>query len=220
MKELMSYLPENYRNSPESVAFQNALQPEIDRLWAARDDLLAQLDPFTATWGLDLWEDALGISPGMGLAMDLRRRQIVAKLQGRGPTTPEMLKNVAETVLGVPVRIVEVFSEYRVELVAEPGGTGPVGDKAARLQAQLLDILPAHLDFQVVFQTAVLIPVRVWPGARLGVNTLPERQHPPPPAVRSGAAVLTGWRVSIASLPPRAEKPPWGEYLGGVTHGL
>ena len=34
------------------------------------------------------------------------------------------------------------------------------------------------------------------------------------------AAVLTGWRVSIASLPPRAEKPPWGEYLGGVTHGL
>ena len=50
----MSYLPENYPASRETVCFQQALQPEAEGLWAARDDLLAQLDLWTATWGLDL----------------------------------------------------------------------------------------------------------------------------------------------------------------------
>lgn len=66
----MSYLPENYPASRETVCFQQALQPEAEGLWAARDDLLAQLDLWTATWGLDLWEAALGLSNGQGL--DLR----------------------------------------------------------------------------------------------------------------------------------------------------
>lgn len=53
MRRLMDYLPENYPASRETAAFQEALQPEADALWAARDGLLAQLDPYTATWGLD-----------------------------------------------------------------------------------------------------------------------------------------------------------------------
>ena len=61
MRRLMDYLPENYPASRETAAFQEALQPEADALWAARDGLLAQLDPYTATWGLDYWERALGI---------------------------------------------------------------------------------------------------------------------------------------------------------------
>ena len=44
MRRLMDYLPENYPASRETAAFQEALQPEADALWAARDGLLAQLD--------------------------------------------------------------------------------------------------------------------------------------------------------------------------------
>lgn len=41
----MSYLPENYPASRETVTFQEALQPEVGVMWEARDDLLVQLDP-------------------------------------------------------------------------------------------------------------------------------------------------------------------------------
>lgn len=50
----MSYLPENYPASRETVAFQRALQPEVELIWRVRDGLLAQLNPYTATWGLGL----------------------------------------------------------------------------------------------------------------------------------------------------------------------
>lgn len=202
----MSYLPENYRDSAETVAFQSALQPEADGLWEARDGLLAQLDPFTATWGLDYWEEALGLPPSGHLALELRRQQIVAKIQGRGTTTAETLKNVAETLLGVPVDVIEVFDEYRVELVTE-GRLLPLKSGVKELRERLLDILPAHLDFQLVIPAAVLAPVRLQLGARMGVNTLPVRRAPPPAAAKLPAAVRTGWRVSIANLPARAEEP-------------
>ena len=58
----MSYLPEWYQNSRETVAIQESIQPEIDLIQQARDDLLAQLNPWTATWGVALWEDALGLA--------------------------------------------------------------------------------------------------------------------------------------------------------------
>ena len=90
MRELMSYLPENYLASRETVTFQEALQPEVNAIWEARDSLLAQLDPYNATWGLDYWEDALGLGACQGIPLDTRRRQIVAKLQGRATTTPQV----------------------------------------------------------------------------------------------------------------------------------
>ena len=34
MRELMSYLPENYGHSPETRTIQEAVQPEMDRLQA------------------------------------------------------------------------------------------------------------------------------------------------------------------------------------------
>ncbi len=140
----MSYLPENYPASRETVTFQQALQPEVDAIWEARDDLLAQLNPCTADWGLDYWENALGLGACDGIPLDTRRRQIVAKLQGRATTTPEVVRAVAETMLGVPVRVVEVFGEYRVELETAPGYRPRAG--IGQLRGRLAEIMPAHLD--------------------------------------------------------------------------
>ena len=172
---LMDYLPENYRASRETAAFQRALQPEADGLWAARDSLLAQLDPYTATWGLDYWEDALGLLNGQGMDLDARRRTVAAKLQGKGPTTADTIRNVAETFLGAAVTVVEVFGEYRVELWAE-GGLLPLKAGAARLWGQLRDILPAHLDFQIVIPMEPSLPIAPRTGPRCS-RTAPPRFH-------------------------------------------
>jgi len=198
MRELMSYLPENYPASKETVTFQLALQPEVGIMWEARDDLLAQLDPYTATWGLDLWEAGLGLSNGLGLDLDTRRRTIVAKLQGRATTTPQVVKDVAETLLGVPVTVIEVFDEYTV-LLATPAGFLP-RPRAVRLRAQLRDIMPAHLDFQIVIPTVAFLPITGLLGPRCSVTTLQPFQGTIPD-VPLYSTPRRGWVFSTATLP-------------------
>ena len=194
----MSYLPENYPASKETVTFQEALQPEVGVLWEARDDLLAQLDPWTAEWGLDYWEAALGLSNGRGVDLDVRRRAVVAKLQGRATTTPEAVKNVAETLLGVPVEVIEVFGEYRVELEVKPGLVP--GAELPRLKEQLRQIMPAHLDWAVVIPVLARISLTPRAGPRCSEVVL-EHYRPEPPGIRTGMTSWLGCVASVSTLP-------------------
>ena len=205
MRRLMSYLPENYLESKETVAFQEALQPELDLLWKSRDDLLAQLDPATADWGLDYWEDALGLANGRGVELDARRRAVAAKLQGRATTTPDVVKTVAETLLGVPVNVVEVFGEYRVELEVDSNGYLPAGTDA--LKRRLREIMPAHLDWALVIPTWLLIPIRAALGPRTGRSAPPRYRAQLPPRKLCAATVL-GVRSSTVTLPMAVGRPP------------
>lgn len=201
MRELMSYLPENYPVSRETVAFQNAIQPEVGVLWDARDDLLVQLDPYTATWGLDYWEASLGLSNGQGLDLDTRRRTVVAKLQGRATTTPEVVETVAETLLGVPITVVELFGEYMVLLVT-PAGYLP-RPRAIRLREQMRDIMPAHLDLQIVIPTVTPLSLTGRLGPRSSQTALPPFQGTIPDQP-SYMTPCRGWVLSTLTLPQRA----------------
>lgn len=167
----MSWLPENYPASGETVTFQEALQPEIVTLWRLRNEFLAQLNPYTATWGLPLWEDALGLKASEGLTLDTRRRQVVAKLQGRGTTTVPVVMDLAETLLGQPVSVTEWYSEYRVELEAE--GLDGLPDGALPLRERLEEIMPAHLDWQIV--------IRTWAEYVISTATGPRTSQSEPP---------------------------------------
>lgn len=200
----MSYLPENYPDSRETVAFQLALQPEVDVMWLARDDLLAQLNPYTATWGLDYWEDALALGANQGLGLDVRRRQVVAKLQGRATTTPALLKAVAETLLGFPVTVMEYFSDYWVELNVGSDGKLPPG--VFQLKERLRDIMPAHLGWGLVIPTKAYIPVRIIPFPRLS-RSVPPRYRAQLAARRVPAALGLGMRYSTITLPMAVGRP-------------
>lgn len=194
---LMDYLPENYPASRETAAFQGALQPEIDGVWDARDDLLAQLNPYSATWGLNLWEDALGISTASPLDLELRRRQVVAKLQGRSATTPQVVKDTAETLLGTPVTVVERFGEYLVEVWADAVGQLPAG--TAQLKGRLREIMPAHLDWQVVIPTLARVYIRPALGPRMA-SAAPPLHRPRPEPGRIPAGGRLGTRYSRVTL--------------------
>lgn len=201
MKQLMSYLPENYLASRETAAFQSALQPEADAIWEARDQLLAQLNPYTATWGLWYWEDALGLRACEGFPLDVRRQQVAAKLQGRAATTPKVVKEVAETLLGTNVVVLEHFGEYRVELLVEGGGQLPPGTEA--LKSRLREIVPAHLDWALVIPLLRRIPTRLLLGPRVARAAPPVHLEQLRPGCLPAACGL-GTRCSTAKLPMAA----------------
>lgn len=174
-RALIDWLPENYPHSGETVTFQEAIQPEADALWRLRQEFLLQLDPYQATWGLPYWEDSLGLNGSEGLTLDTRRRQVVAKLQGRGTTTVQVVRDLAETLLNVPVSVTEWYSEYRVEL--EPETSGGLPDGALSLRERLEEIMPAHLDWQIVIRTWADYIISAAAGPRVS------RSSPPRPAV-------------------------------------
>lgn len=150
MKDLMDYLPEGYQNSPETAAVQKAIQPELDMIWLARNDLLLQLNPNTATWGLKLWEEALGLSADPGKDLAFRRTRVVSKLRGSGTTTVAQIKNVSESFSNGEVEVEEIFSEYRVEIHFT--GTIGVPPNLEDLRDALNEIMPDHLAWEFVFR--------------------------------------------------------------------
>lgn len=155
----MDYLPEKYQASRETVAFQEAIQPEIGRIWQAREDFLLQLDPRSASgWGLELWEAAFGLRPLASSSLDQRRSRVVARIRGVGTVTAEMLRSVVESFLVHDVDVTEHPRENRVDIEFQADGVSPDLDDMA---AALLEILPAHLGLGLDLRREVPIGVRV-----------------------------------------------------------
>ena len=154
MRELMGYLPECYEASPEMIAIQRAIQPELDLAWAGRDDLLLQLNPNTATWGLNYWESAFGLPVSELLPLSIRRNRVIARIRGRGTTTVAVLKSVVETFCpGCEVSIIEHYGEYVVEIHLTI--TDQAIEDSPGLKDELNLIMPAHLawGFSITLET-------------------------------------------------------------------
>lgn len=206
----MSYLPENYPASLETVTFQEALQPEVETMWDARNGMLAQLDPRKATWGLDLYEAALAIKGTSGLDLETRRRQVIAKLQGMGPTTVPVVQLLAETLTGVPCEVIEVYDEYRFEIHPDPdsaGGTIP--PRALQLRDRLEEIIPAHLGWQLV--------VTVWLEYAVGMALGPRRSRIAPLRMEKPLpGIWSYWGLGLGPRGSAVTPDRWAKALPGA----
>lgn len=110
-------------------------------------------------------------------------------------------KAVAETLLGVSVKVVEIFGEYRVELEVDSGGKLPAGVEA--LKRRLGEIMPAHLGWGLVIPVLARVPILGALGPRVGRGA-PPAFRPRLPAESSHAATLLGTRRSTITLPMAA----------------
>lgn len=176
MKRLMEYLPEKYEHSPETAAFQEALQPEVDMLWAARDYFLLQLNPRTATGrGLALWESGFGLRPKAEADIDQRRGRIIARIRGMGVVDAPMLKAVVESFLVGDVSVWEFPRDNRVDVQYSAAGMLPAPDTGEIINA-ILEILPAHLGLGLRASSTPMLTTIYYAGAAASYSrtALPE----------------------------------------------
>lgn len=149
MSELLNLLPECYKNSAQVVDLQAAFGHWSDALYAARDDLLSQMNVETSTWGLVTWETALGLPTDATKSNEYRRMRIMSKLRGMGTTTKAMIENVAESFSNGDVAIIEYNSESRFEVKFV--GTMGIPPNMDDLTAAIEDIKPAHLEYTYIY---------------------------------------------------------------------
>ncbi len=149
MTDLMSYFPYYYENSPEFRALQEAYGPECESVRAAVEDFKAQLVLSTATWGLQYWESAFGLTPDRSLSYEARRENVRAKWRSRGVVTKEKVRLVAESFAGGEVDVQVDAQNYLVSIKFV--GLLGVPANIDGLTRTLDEIIPAHLIWNYIY---------------------------------------------------------------------
>ena len=162
MSTLLSRYPIFLRRASQFVDFQDALDPERQALWDAYEDFGAQLNVDTATWGLQYWEQALGIAVDVSKNVEYRRSVIKSKLRGAGTTTVAMIQNTAQSYSNGEVEVTEEATQYAIKITFV--GTLGVPPNLDDLTNTLKEIMPAHLrwEYIMIFNTWQAVASHTW----------------------------------------------------------
>lgn len=85
-------------------AFGETLEPVVDFIW---NDIVAQIHPQTATWGLDYWEEQYGIVTDKSKTIEQRRASFMAMKFNRPPMTPKRIEYMITSLTGLKCEVVE-----------------------------------------------------------------------------------------------------------------
>ena len=151
--DLLEYLPSFYHNSDIVKAFMESSSIEVDTIKAYVEDLSKNLYVKTATWGLDLFEEELGLVTDKSISYEERRERILAKKRGNGTTTKAMIKNTAEAFSGGEVEVIENFNDY--SFVVKFVGVKGIPKNLTLFKNMIEEIKPAHLNYELAFTYTV-----------------------------------------------------------------
>lgn len=150
MPNLLKYLPNYYQKSEVAKNVLDAHAYEVGLLDLQIDDIRAQLNVETATWGLVYYERTYGIKPNPTDSIQNRREVVTAKMRGQGTITKTMIKLTAEAFSGGEVEIIEHNDEdyFVIYFVGRYG----IPENMADLLAIIDEIVPAHLGYEVEYR--------------------------------------------------------------------
>ncbi len=119
-----------------SLAARAAILDVVDQLWVG-----------SATWGLTLWEELLGIQTDETRSDGDRRAAILAKMLGAGTCNADMVSAIAKAITGYDSVVTEHFGDYTfsIRFCGESPGFARI-DRAA-LETAVGEVKPAHLKF-------------------------------------------------------------------------
>ena len=154
---ILDYLPRFLGMDPNFHATNHADSKEHDRIRLLLQDLLNQVYVDTATWGLPLWESLVEITVRND-ALDWRRNEVKAKLRAAQSVTQPFLQAVVEMlVAGQSVRVIDVPTDYRLDIELGDGGVR----SWQGLEQALRIWVPAHIGWKYIARTDAALDLYV-----------------------------------------------------------
>ncbi len=147
--ELFSYLPAYYERSRIMRVDMDRKGTEMDALYDALDETFQQFFVRTATWGIDLWEQELGIVQDATKPLEQRRAVAESKLRGGGKFSGAQVKNVAEAYDGGRVQV--SFQPERWNFTIQFVDTHGIPPNLNDLKQAIEELKPAHLSVEYKF---------------------------------------------------------------------
>ncbi|NLG89934.1 MAG: DUF2313 domain-containing protein [Clostridiaceae bacterium] len=146
MSDITQYVPPFLLQIREFKTLYNIENEDLTTVENAIEDVLNQCFLDTATWGLDLWDEFLGINT-KEYSIEERRNILKNKLWMRPPFTVarlyDMLRNTADNVY-----ITEDYANYTFEVTLLMKDRLKVA--LSKIMAQIEEAKPAHLDYRIV----------------------------------------------------------------------
>jgi hypothetical protein len=170
--DLMQYLPQYYYNFRDIEQLQEIIAKEIGVQNYLIEDLLNQFFVNTATWGLSLWEQSLGLPVNTSLTYERRREIVKARLRGAGTTTKELIKNVANAYSGGEVEVFEYPKESR--FVVQFIGVKGIPPNMGGLINTIENVKPAHLTYSFKYTYTVWLHLKTLTWGQVNIKTWDE----------------------------------------------
>ena len=145
---LINKLPSFYDNDIVKP-IQNSFTVEANSINDEVENTLNQFFVDSATFGLDKWDNMLGISKN-NFDIQTRRENIKAKMRARGTTSIGVIKNICESYSNGEVDIVVDHENYSFE-IHFVGSIG-VPKALAELDKTINEIKPCHLQHSYKFR--------------------------------------------------------------------
>lgn len=108
-----------YENSNIMKSTFEAIGEELDTTNEYAEEVKKQLFPQTATWGLDIWEQRLGLVTNRNKSLEKRRGKVIAKLQSNYIITPERMATIIKNYTGANVLIDENIAPYTFKVTVD-----------------------------------------------------------------------------------------------------
>ncbi|KEH90629.1 YmfQ family protein [Clostridium botulinum] len=115
-KEMIQRITPMYQESIIEQAIYEAIGHEFDNADKLAKEVLLQLFPQTATWGLIFWEQRVGLTTNTNEDIERRRRKVIAKLQSKHIITPERMAMILKNYTGADILITENIAPYTFEV--------------------------------------------------------------------------------------------------------
>ena len=146
---LIEMLASFYHNSDFVKAYMSSQSIEHNFIKESIDDLVNNLYVNTATWGLDYFEEKLGLETDKSKSYEERRERIKAKKRGNGTTTIKMIKDTALAFDCGEIDIAEIYSDYmfKIKFISQKGRPRNLED----FKSAMDEIKPAHLAYILEF---------------------------------------------------------------------
>lgn len=88
-----------------------AADVQIEDLFAALDDVASQLFLLTSTWGVEFWEQELGLPSTPEAPLDLRKARVLSRLRASGGITVQDLSNALKVLGFVNAKVEEMIKQ-------------------------------------------------------------------------------------------------------------
>ena len=147
--DLINMLPSFYHSSDFVKAYMSSQSVEHDFIKESIKDLVNNLYVNTATWGLDYFEEELGLQTGKSKSYEERRERIIAKKIGSGTTTIKMIKDTALAFDCGEIEVIEMYNDYmfKLKFINQKGRPKNIED----FKSAIDEIKPAHLAYILEF---------------------------------------------------------------------
>ncbi len=172
--DILRYLPEFLAKSPRFKAANDADSKEHETIRLDLQGLLDQFYVTSATYGLDVWEEMVGITTDESLSYENRRANVLAKLQNPESVTEAFLTELINRYIadksGTVIYRPETYSaDFNVPLLNKEDMAGMTRDVRIYIPAHIGAVYKAHTltdaENHIAMLKSTVKTVDVYPAA-------------------------------------------------------